>query len=523
MHVVVGQGQLDSVLQSKPEDRAGLHRGGGRRPQAPQAQGEGAAQARRDAGQPDPADRPHRRAAPPAQAARPAGGDRPPGPDHPVRAARLPAPAGRRRPGHPARRAGPRGGRRVAGQGPPRRGRGAAVGGPGRAGAAGAGAGRRTRRGWPPPRTPGTGCPRWPSGCAGTVRLAQERTRHLADPQERTPGRDPDELDAEADADRRAGGRAGRGGRRRPGAGWPTSPRSAPTPSAGWPRPSGRTWPRCARWPTAGPGWPRWPGGPRRCAAGPRPPPRRSSGCPRRCPRRWTGSAPPRPSWPRPATSSASWTTTPCASWSGAARRRSRRTRRPAGGWPSWSPGSARPSSSGRTGGPGSTRCRSGWPAATAPARCSTTARPAGVLGPLAELITVEPWARAALAAALGELTDAVAVDSPAAAVESLRLLRRRDAGRAALLVGPSAPPPGPHRPVARTAPRAMQVRPKVPFAQVGCGSARRGAGQAPGGGPGAGERGGAGGARGAPGAARGGRRRGSRRRARSWSPRTRS
>ncbi|GAA1318066.1 hypothetical protein GCM10009610_43540 [Pseudonocardia xinjiangensis] len=35
---------------------------------------------------------------------------------------------------------------------------------------------------------------------SGTVRLAQERTRHLADPQERTPGRDPDELDAEADA-----------------------------------------------------------------------------------------------------------------------------------------------------------------------------------------------------------------------------------------------------------------------------------------------------------------------------------
>ncbi|OLT08910.1 chromosome segregation protein SMC [Pseudonocardia sp. CNS-004] len=35
---------------------------------------------------------------------------------------------------------------------------------------------------------------------AGTVRLAQERSRHLADPQERAPGRDPDELDAEADA-----------------------------------------------------------------------------------------------------------------------------------------------------------------------------------------------------------------------------------------------------------------------------------------------------------------------------------
>ena len=36
---------------------------------------------------------------------------------------------------------------------------------------------------------------------AGTVRLAQERRRHLADPVEsRTPGRDPDELEAEADA-----------------------------------------------------------------------------------------------------------------------------------------------------------------------------------------------------------------------------------------------------------------------------------------------------------------------------------
>ena len=37
-----------------------LHRGGRGRPQAPQAQGEGAAEARRDAGQPHPADGPHR-------------------------------------------------------------------------------------------------------------------------------------------------------------------------------------------------------------------------------------------------------------------------------------------------------------------------------------------------------------------------------------------------------------------------------------------------------------------------------
>jgi chromosome segregation protein len=61
---------------------------------------------------------------------------------------------------------------------------------------------------------------------------------------------------------------------------------------------------------------------------------------------------------------------------------------------------------------------------------------PAGVLGPLAGLITVEPWARTALAAALGDLADAVAVASPEVAVAAMRLLRRRDAGAATLLVG---------------------------------------------------------------------------------------
>ncbi len=55
MHVIVGQGQLDAVLHASPEERRGVHRGGRGRPQAPQAQGEGAAQARGDAGEPDPA------------------------------------------------------------------------------------------------------------------------------------------------------------------------------------------------------------------------------------------------------------------------------------------------------------------------------------------------------------------------------------------------------------------------------------------------------------------------------------
>jgi chromosome segregation protein len=59
-----------------------------------------------------------------------------------------------------------------------------------------------------------------------------------------------------------------------------------------------------------------------------------------------------------------------------------------------------------------------------------------GVLGALSGLVTVQPWARTAVAAVLGELADAVAVADPAVAVAALRLLRTRDAGRAALVVG---------------------------------------------------------------------------------------
>ena len=60
MHVIVGQGQLDADSACRPRSAAGPDRGGGRRTQAPQAQGEGAAQARGDAGQPDQARRPDR-------------------------------------------------------------------------------------------------------------------------------------------------------------------------------------------------------------------------------------------------------------------------------------------------------------------------------------------------------------------------------------------------------------------------------------------------------------------------------
>jgi chromosome segregation protein len=60
-----------------------------------------------------------------------------------------------------------------------------------------------------------------------------------------------------------------------------------------------------------------------------------------------------------------------------------------------------------------------------------------GVLGTLPGLVTVEPWARTAVAAVLGELADAVVVQGPEAAADAIRELRTRDAGRAALVVAP--------------------------------------------------------------------------------------
>ncbi|MEV0783074.1 AAA family ATPase [Streptomyces sp. NPDC050423] len=72
--------------------------------------------------------------------------------------------------------------------------------------------------------------------------------------------------------------------------------------------------------------------------------------------------------------------------------------------------------------------------------------RLAGLLGPAAELLTVAPGHEVAVAAALGAAADAVAVTDPATAAEAIRLLRKLDAGRAALLLGggPGALPGAP-------------------------------------------------------------------------------
>ncbi|MGW3231239.1 chromosome segregation protein SMC [Kitasatospora sp. NPDC001095] len=62
-----------------------------------------------------------------------------------------------------------------------------------------------------------------------------------------------------------------------------------------------------------------------------------------------------------------------------------------------------------------------------------------GLLGPAAALLRIEPGYEVPLAAALGAAADAVAVDSPSAAAGALRLLRTEDAGRAALLIAGAA------------------------------------------------------------------------------------
>ncbi|WP_149825413.1 chromosome segregation protein SMC [Streptomyces tailanensis] len=61
--------------------------------------------------------------------------------------------------------------------------------------------------------------------------------------------------------------------------------------------------------------------------------------------------------------------------------------------------------------------------------------RLSGLLGPAAELLTVTPGHEVALAAAFGAAADAIAVTTPASAADAIRLLRKQDAGRASLLL----------------------------------------------------------------------------------------
>ncbi|MFI9647962.1 chromosome segregation protein SMC [Streptomyces sp. NPDC052040] len=61
--------------------------------------------------------------------------------------------------------------------------------------------------------------------------------------------------------------------------------------------------------------------------------------------------------------------------------------------------------------------------------------RLSGLLGPAAELLTVTPGHEVAVAAAFGAAADAVAMTDPSSAAEAIRLLRKQDAGRASLVL----------------------------------------------------------------------------------------
>ncbi|WP_406006551.1 chromosome segregation protein SMC [Streptomyces sp. NBC_00637] len=79
--------------------------------------------------------------------------------------------------------------------------------------------------------------------------------------------------------------------------------------------------------------------------------------------------------------------------------------------------------------------------------------RLSGLLGPAAELLTVTQGYEVPLAAAFGAAADALAVTSPSAAAEAIRLLRKEDGGRAALLLS-GAPDDVPEEPREAEGPR---------------------------------------------------------------------
>ncbi|GGX20685.1 chromosome partition protein Smc [Streptomyces malachitofuscus] len=99
-----------------------------------------------------------------------------------------------------------------------------------------------------------------------------------------------------------------------------------------------------------------------------------------------------------------------------------------------------------------------------------------GLLGPAAELLTVTPGYEVPLAAAFGAAADALAVTSPAAAADAIRLLRKQDAGRAALLLTGTPTDPLPtkhptadlsHGPTATPLRGAGNCAPNVPEADL--------------------------------------------------------
>jgi chromosome segregation protein len=384
-----GPARLDPARDAGGPAR--LHRGGRRRPQAPQAQGEGAPQARRLRRQPDP---PHGPAREIRRQLKPLGRQA----EVARRAAVVQADVRDARPGcspttwSPPGRARAGAGRRdVLLERRPRsrpRGRGAA------AEAALEARSARTCPRWPRRRRPGSRCP----GCASGSRhrrLAAERVRRRRDGAEpAVAGRDPDELEAEAarvreqeraidaEVERTAPPRGGVAARRRRG-------RRRRGGRAGRGRAARRRRPR--------EGLARLHGQVNALAAAPPPPTRRSAGC--TGPRGRRGPRRPRPSATSPRWRPGSPASTPARRGSTpSTRRRRRRSTTSRSGWPRPARRPSAPSASAPAWPPA--RRRSSWAstARTAPARCSPQPTGLRLLGSVAALLTVRAGSRAAVA-----------------------------------------------------------------------------------------------------------------------------
>ena len=198
MHVIVGQGQLDSILHATPEDRRGFIEEAAGVLKHRKRKEKALRKLDSTEGNLTRLSRPARRDPSPAQAPGPPGRGGPAGAVGAGRRPRRPGPADGRRPGRGAHRAGAGARRRVGPAGAPRRGRGSP--------------GRRPARPRPPSRRRcARTCRRWPSAqetwfglsglrerLRGTAGLAAERVRNAASQPEVPAGRDPDELEAEA-------------------------------------------------------------------------------------------------------------------------------------------------------------------------------------------------------------------------------------------------------------------------------------------------------------------------------------
>ncbi|MCY0930514.1 AAA family ATPase [Streptomyces sp. H27-H1] len=113
-----------------------------------------------------------------------------------------------------------------------------------------------------------------------------------------------------------------------------------------------------------------------------------------------------------------------------------------------------------------------------------------GLVGPAAQRLSVTPGYEVAVAAALGAVADAVAVTSTAAAAGAIRYLREGDGGRAAFLIAPGVASGGPVAgagvPGQAVAPGQAQVQLQAPGPALesgpGTGVGSEGRDQAPGG-----------------------------------------